>query len=903
MYVLHRALTRVAFFLSASGQLMQRLFRAVFAKHALFNLWIIVVIAVVTVSLWAAANRPVAEPPWPPQVAGMSFSPLRLGNDPAVGLYPTREEIEFDLQLLKGKVRSIRTYGVGGTLADIPDLAEPYGMTVTLGAWLTANPVQNDIEVANLIHIAKTHENVTRVIVGNEAILRGELKPEQVTYYVDRVRRMLKGIPVSTAEPWHVWVEYPELGQHVDFVAAHFLPYWEGVELEAALDHVVMGYGILDKQFPKLPILLAEVGWPSNGRTRHDSVASESHEAIFLRRFLARAGAEKYDYYLMEAFDQPWKAESEGAVGAYWGVYDVERNPKFAFTEPIVRIPEWHVLAAATVVIGVVCLTLLLVDSNFLRKRGRWFLAITANVVAAALVWMAYQYTNQYLTAMSVAVGVVLALGFLGIVLVLLAEAHEMAEASWVENRRRPFRPLGADVVRDAQHPKVSIHVPAYDEPAAMMLETLNALARLDYPNFEVLVIDNNTKDPAVWQPVETHCQALGPRFRFFHVDPLQGFKAGALNFAHRHTAPDAEIIAVIDSDYQVSPRWLRDLVPHFSRPEIGVVQAPQDYRDGDENPFKAMCFAEYKGFFHIGMVTRNDRNAIIEHGTMTMIRTSVLKEVGGWGEWCITEDAELGLRILEHGYEAAYVPDSYGRGLIPDTFIDYKKQRLRWAYGAVQILRHHYREMLGLKRTRLTWGQRYHFLAGWLPWIGDGINLFYTLGALAWSVAIAFDPLHVDPPLAVFTVPPLALFGFKIAKMIYLYRTRMFASHAETASAAIAGLALSHTIAKAVVTGFFTKNKPFFRTPKCENRPAFLQALANSAEETAIALALWLAATAVAVLQGREIPGAILWSAALFVQSIPYVAAFLVSLTNAFPSQRQRSSVRPTTPWAMPSR
>ena len=73
-----------------------------------------------------------------------------------------------------------------------------------------------------------------------------------------------------------------------------------------------------------------------------------------------------------------------------------------------------------------------------------------------------------------------------------------------------------------------------------MLIETLDALARLDYPNFEVLVIDNNTQDEAVWRPVEAHCARLGARFRFFHVDPLAGFKAGALNFALRQTAPDA---------------------------------------------------------------------------------------------------------------------------------------------------------------------------------------------------------------------------------------------------------------------------------------------------------------------------------------------------------------------------
>src|ERR1700740_2370057 len=165
------------------------------------------------------------------------------------------------------------------------------------------------------------------------------------------------------------------------------------------------------------------------------------------------------------------------------------------------------------------------------------------------------------MTVSSVIAGVLLLLGMLGVLLVLLAEAHEWAEAHWVEYRRR----LGAPILSsNAFPPKVSIHVPAYNEPPAMLIETLDALARLDYPDFEVLVIDNNTRDESVWRPVEAHCAQLGARFRFFHVAPLAGFKAGALNYALDRTAPDAEIIAVIDSDYAVDAAWLRDLTPAF---------------------------------------------------------------------------------------------------------------------------------------------------------------------------------------------------------------------------------------------------------------------------------------------------------------------------------------------------
>ena len=784
-------------------------------KKLAVNILVGTAFAVLTFIFWALTNQPSTEPPWPSSVAGMSFSPLRQGDDPAKGLYPSQEEIEQDLVLLTGKVHSIRTYGVGGTLADIPALASKHGLTVTLGAWLTGDDAGNRAELQKLIEVARSNpKTVKRVIIGNETILRGELDPERLAGYLDWTRSQLKKlkIPVSTGEPWNVWIANPELAGHADFIAAHFLPYWEGINLNEAVGHIDATVQMLKDTFPKLPVLLAEVGWPSNGRTLKSANASESHEAMFLRRFLARAEQAKYDYFLMEAFDQPWKTDSEGSVGAYWGVYDVFRNQKFAFTEPIVRVPHWRLLATTSMALAVLVFGMLLLDSNSLMGRGKGFLAATSHGLGISVVWAGYEYANQYLTPMTIVIGVFLAIGYLGICLVLLAEAHEWVETSWISKRRRLFSPAAkTQDIDNYRLPKVSIHVPAYNEPPDMMKSTLDYLAKLDYPDFEVLVIDNNTRDPLIWKPVESHCQALGSRFRFFHVDPLKGFKAGALNFAMHNMAADAEVIAVIDSDYQVKPSWLRDLVPYFARPEIGFVQAPQDYRDDSESAFKAMCYAEYQGFFHIGMVTRNDRNAIIEHGTMTMVRTSVLREVGGWAEWCITEDAELGLRIFEHGLEGAYVEESYGKGLMPDTYVDYKKQRYRWAYGAIQILKQHRRALLGGRTGRLSLGQRYHFLAGWLPWIADSINLFYTIAAILWSVLMISDPRHVDPPLTLFMIPPIFLFCFKVAKLVHLYRSRMHTSRRRTAAAALAGIALSHTIAKAVRGRIFYLGQAFF--------------------------------------------------------------------------------------------
>ena len=297
------------------------------------------------------------------------------------------------------------------------------------------------------------------------------------------------------------------------------------------------------------------------------------------------------------------------------------------------------------------------------------------------------------------------------------------------------------------------------------------------------------------------------------------------------------------------------------------------------------MCLAEYRGFFQIGMVTRNERNAIIQHGTMTMVRRSVLDEVGGWAEWCITEDAELGLRIFERGYAASYIPYSYGKGLMPDTFLDYKKQRFRWAYGSVLILRHHMMAMFGLKRTGLTRGQRYHFLAGWLPWFADGINMLFNILALGWSWGMIFFPKHLSPPHVVFAALPLALFVFKSLKMFFLYRSRLGATRRQSLAAGLAGLALSHTIARAMVTGFVTRRIGFFRTPKKAQANAFLKALGDAREELLFATAL---VTAVGgILFARPDAGLLdtrVWMLMLAIQAIPYASAVVVSLVSGLP-------------------
>ncbi|MGE3968258.1 MAG: glycosyltransferase [Dongiaceae bacterium] len=838
--------------------------------------------------VWSLGNQPVEMSTWTEPLRGMSFAPYRPDANPMSGKDPTPAQIAEDLKVVTGSTRSVRTYTTAGVMAEVPRLAWANGLTVTAGAWIGPVPEENRREVAGLIDMTRRNGNITQLIVGNEAVLRGDITVPELTRYLRDVRRATP-LPVSTAEPWHVWLDHPELAQEVDFLAVHILPFWEGVAIDNAVDFVLERYHELKARFPKKRIVITEVGWPSQGLTRKDAVASPTNQGLFLRRFLQAARTEGLDYFVIEAFDQPWKAEVEGGVGAYWGIFDADRHHKAALTGILVDRPDWPWLSLATLAIGFPFVIWLLRREESLRRGGQLTLAFIGQAVVTAGVWIYAGYDERYLTSMDIWVLAIIGPATLLLMGIFVTEGIELAHCLWRGGSRRRLMPPAEAAAMPL--PKISVHVPCRNEPAAMMAETLRALDRLDYPDYEVLVIDNNTTDPLLWRPIEALCKELGPKFRFFHLENWPGFKAGALNFGLRETHPDATVIATIDSDYVVRPEWLKDLAGHFVDPAVALVQAPQDYRDGQDDIFKRLCFWEYAGFFHLGMKTRDEQNAIIQHGTMALIRRSALEAVGGWGEWCITEDAELGLRLFEGGYQAIYTEKSYGRGLMPDSFDAYRKQRFRWAYGAMQILKAHWRELLPFGKRKLTVAQRYQFIAGWLPWFADALQLFFVALAIVWTAGMVLLPRYIEPPLTLFLIITLSLFGFKVGKSLWLYIRRVPCKFRDCFGAALAGLALSYTVARAVWQGMFTSNLPFFRTPKCENQPALIRALMEVRVEAVLALLLIGAAILIALTRGMIEPAARIWAVLLCVQALPFVAALVMSLLNALPTTRRQDT------------
>jgi len=365
--------------------------------RALVALLAFAVVAALNFLWWWVPNRPVDIAGWSAApLQSVSFAPYRPGQSPLTRTFPTPDQIESDLKRLQGKVGAVRTYSSGENLETVPQRAGKYGLKVWHGAWLNNNEKEN-LEQINLLidHANKYKDTVERVIVGNEVLLRKDLTANELRHYIRQVKQRVTQ-PVTYADVWEFWLRNPSLADEVDFITIHILPYWEDEpigldrrEADGQLSiekHLVDIYKKVQARFPGKKIVIGETGWPSDGRMRSDARPGRVEQVKYFSIFRGAAEREGFDYNVIEAFDQYWKARQEGTVGAEWGLLDAQRHDKFELGKPVRAEPHWQILFTISTIGG----ALLLLAYASRRKAGNWkgicLFAFFAQLVATCYV-------------------------------------------------------------------------------------------------------------------------------------------------------------------------------------------------------------------------------------------------------------------------------------------------------------------------------------------------------------------------------------------------------------------------------------------------------------------------------------------------------------------------------------
>jgi exo-beta-1,3-glucanase (GH17 family) len=312
--------------------------------------------SLLTYFIWADPNRPQAGDVAMPagKIDSLSYAPYGPDDSPLSKSYETPAQVARDLAIIAPYTGSIRTYSAIQGSADIPALAQAAGLHEWAGIWLSGNKHDNQREMDAGIAEANAHpETITRIIVGNEVLLRRDLSVADLEADLDYVHARVKQ-PVAYADVTDFWNQFPDVAHHVDIVMIHILPYWEDkpLDLDAALAGIKTQVEHFKTLFPGKVISIGETGWPSRGRWRGPAAPSRINEAVYVRKVVALAAAEHVDYNLIEAFDQPWKYEDEGVAGANWGIWNADRQLKFPLSGGVTEHPSWPWYAALAALTG-----------------------------------------------------------------------------------------------------------------------------------------------------------------------------------------------------------------------------------------------------------------------------------------------------------------------------------------------------------------------------------------------------------------------------------------------------------------------------------------------------------------------------------------------------------------------
>lgn len=810
-------------------------------------------------------------PDLPKSISCLSYEPRSGGKQIGPDNLLTEEQIRSDLEIISKYSKCIHTYYMLYGMEEAPRIAKEFGIKLVAGIWISEDQERNKQEIEMAKKVLKENKNIFLVGVGNETQLFRKISATELLKYIREVKKF-SPFPVSTDEFSLFWFDYPEVVKEVGYIAVHVFPYWTGANREASVSNVLSEYKRLTQRYPSKKVYLTETGWPTLGNKRWGAEPSLDNQRKFLLELDSKIKDLGGFYNVVETFDQPWKIhETEGRAGTHWGILDVNGVDK-------VEKRAQNLSFAGTIIILISLIVNSIFSIRYRRLKFRahflshWFFAL----IITSTVWIILTLYEEYLLSSPLIWSILIPSQIL---LIFIAISHFIQGVRvYGDDPDLSLRPE-----KSKNLPFVSIHIPCRNENPEQVIACATSCLNQNYPSFEVIVVDNNTTDPSLWKPLKDFALKNKEGLKFIHVENLKGFKAGALNLALRNTSEKAVTIAVVDSDYVVSPEWLSSSVPYLSE-KVKVVQSPQNYRTRTNSLFEKAVILEQKIFFEVGMKVRNTANAIIEHGTLCLIDKKSLEKVGGWAEWCITEDTELGLRMLFAGYQVLYIPDSFGGGIAPKSLFECVKQRFRWVYGSVRMTVYYFKDFIFGKR--LSFKQKYYFVSGWLFWFAHIFYPLFVLGAFIGTFIVMEDERLFPPSELSFT---LIIFVFLEIFLAFLLLKKITKSKIlDIIGVILLGISLTGTITTAVLTGLIYKEKPFEVTSKNVVPQTWRQLFNKTVWSILLFLEYAMVTSLILSKYSTENRDVFIWVFVIFVLSIVPMSVIIVETMSFFQSRRK---------------
>jgi len=259
-------------------------------------------------------------------IHGLCFSSYLEGQGP--GSIITEEQIRQRINIIKPYARWIRTFSCTDGNELIPHIAQENGLKVMAGAWLSEDKEKNESEIKNLIKVVKDgHADL--VAVGNEVLYREELSEEELLDYIRRVKDQVPEAQVGYVDAYYEFINRPAITEICDVIFTNCYPFWEGCHIDYSLVYMKNMYFSVLRQAKGKRVVISETGWPNIGTAFESSEPSTENALRYFINTQQWSREEDIEIMYFSSFDEAWKIDAEGDVGAYWGIWDKDGKLKY----------------------------------------------------------------------------------------------------------------------------------------------------------------------------------------------------------------------------------------------------------------------------------------------------------------------------------------------------------------------------------------------------------------------------------------------------------------------------------------------------------------------------------------------------------------------------------------------